>query len=140
VPGGILGSAMRQLDRLVQDSRADGIQEGVAEDGPTIQFDPKGVDFGPWLRRFRAQVYRNWFIPEAAMVMRGHVVIQMVVHRGGAISNLRIVRSSGIDAFDSAALTALRLSNPTMRLPDEYPGDAIDPFTVIFYYNEQPRR
>ena len=31
--------------------------------GATIQFDTKGVEFGPWLRRFVAQVRRNWFVP-----------------------------------------------------------------------------
>jgi periplasmic protein TonB len=137
VPGGILGNALRGLNRYAQEPGAESQEGGVAENGPSIQFDPKGVDFGPWLRRFRAQVYRNWLIPEVADVMHGHVVIQMVILRSGAILNPHIVQSSGIAAFDSAAMTALKLSSPTMRLPDTYPGDAIDPFTVIFYYNEQ---
>ena len=42
--------------------------------GPEIQFDTKGVEFGPWIRRFIAQVKRNWLIPYAAMSMKGHVV------------------------------------------------------------------
>ena len=33
------------------------------EFGPAIQFDTKGVEFGPWIRRFVAQVKRNWFVP-----------------------------------------------------------------------------
>ena len=137
VRGGILGSALRDLGRYSQESSPDSQEGGPLDQGSSIQFDPKGVDFGPWLRRFRAQVYSNWLIPEAAMVMHGHVVIQMVILRGGMILNPRIVQSSGIAAFDSAAMTALKLSSPTMRLPDGYPGDAIDPFTVIFYYNEK---
>jgi outer membrane biosynthesis protein TonB len=137
VPGGILGNALRNLNHYVQNSTFDNPQGGATDQGPAIQFDSKGVDFGPWLRRFRAQVYRNWLIPQSANVMHGHVVIQMVILRNGAIVNPHVVQTSGIDAFDSAALTALKLSNPTIRLPDMYPGDAIDPFTVIFYYNEK---
>jgi TonB family protein len=140
VPGGILGSAMRNLPRITQDPNFDNPEGGVDEQWPSIQFDSKGIDFGPWLRRFRAQVIGIWFIPQAAQVLRGHVVIQMAILRGGVISDIRIVRSSGIDSFDSAALTALKLSSPTARLPDAYPGQAIDPFTVIFYYNEPIRR
>jgi len=139
VPGGILGNALRNLDRYVQDTTVDTPEGGEWDKGPAIQFDSKGVDFGPWLRRFRAQVYRNWLIPQAAQVMHGHVVIQMAILRNGTIANPHVVQSSGIEAFDSAALTSLKLSNPTMRLPDVYPGDAIDPFTVIFYYNERIR-
>jgi outer membrane biosynthesis protein TonB len=140
IPGGILGSAMRNLQELVQ-SQGNDVPEGGMGEGrePDIQFDPKGIDFGPWLRRFRAQVYRNWLIPQAAQVLAGHVVIQMSILRTGAIVNPHIVRASGVDSFDSAALTALKLSNPTMRLPDGYPLDSIDPFTVTFYYNERIR-
>ena len=46
--------------------------------------------------------------------------------------NRRVQRFN--DALDSAAMSALKLSNPTMKLPDNYPGDVIDPFTVTFYY------
>jgi TonB family protein len=139
VPGGILGNALRNLQKYVQEQNNDNPEGGATEQGPDIQFDSKGIDFGPWLRRFRAQVYNNWLIPQAAMVMHGHVVIQMSVLRNGALANIHIVQPSGIEAFDTAAVTALRLSNPTMRLPDSYPGDAIDPFTVTFYYNERIR-
>lgn len=138
VPGGILGSALRNLQRYV-DQNVDNLEGGAVDQGPDIQFDSKGIDFGPWLRRFRAQVYRNWLIPQAAMVMHGHVVIQMAVLRNGTLANIRIVKPSGIEAFDNAAMTALKMSNPTMRLPDGYPGDGIDPFTVTFYYNERIR-
>ena len=40
--------------------------------GESIQFDTKGVEFGPWLARFLAQVRANWMIPQAAMSMHGH--------------------------------------------------------------------
>ena len=83
--------------------------------------------------------FGNWFIPQTAEVMHGNVVIQMRVLRNGTLANIQLVRPSGIDAFDRAAMTALRLSTPTLPLPDNYPVDAIDPFTVIFYYNEPIR-
>ena len=137
VPGGILGNAMRNLQRYVDQNNMDNAEGGGAEQGSDVQFDSKGVDFGPWLRRFRAQVYRNWMIPQAAMVMKGHVSIRMAVHRNGTISGIQIIGPSGIESFDTAAVTALKMSNPTMRLPENYPGDVIDPFTVTFYYNER---
>jgi TonB family protein len=139
VLGGILGSARKNLDRFPQGALNTSPNAGFNEQGPAIQFDARGVDFGPWLRRFKAQVIGNWFIPQTAEVMHGNVVIQMRVLRNGTLANIQLVRSSGIDAFDRAAMTALRLSTPTLSLPDNYPVDAIDPFTVIFYYNEPIR-
>jgi protein TonB len=138
-PAGVLGNALRNLQRYIQDENLDNPQGGGADSGPDIQFDSKGVDFGAWLRKFRAQVYRNWLIPEAAMVLHGHVSIEMTIARNGTISGIRIVQSSGISAFDTAAFNSLKLSNPTAMLPPAYPLDTISPFTVTFYYNERIR-
>jgi TonB family protein len=103
--------------------------------GPSIQFDTKGVDFGKWIRKFKAQVYRNWYIPEAAMSLHGHVVITFNVHKNGALTDVHVIGPSGTDSFNSAAFGALVASNPTEPLPPEYPSDVCF-FTVTFYYNE----
>jgi outer membrane biosynthesis protein TonB len=105
--------------------------------GANIEFDSKGVDFGPWLRRFIAQVKRNWFIPEAAWAFKGHVVITFIVNRDGSLTELAVPGPSDITAFNNAAYGALVRSNPTQALPPEYPDDHCA-FRVTFYYGEAP--
>jgi TonB family protein len=134
---GSLGEALRNLERYVQEEHFDNPQGGAGAYGPSIQFDSKGVEFGPWIRRFVAQIKRNWFIPYAAMSFRGHVVLTFNVHKDGRISDLAIVQPSAIEAFNTAAYNALLASNPTQPLPPEYPADRAF-FTVTFYYNESP--
>jgi TonB family protein len=134
---GSLGEALRNLQRYVQNETFNNPQGGNDRPGATIQFDTKGVEFGPWLRRFVAQVRRNWFIPQAAMVLSGHVVLQFNIHRDGSITDLVIVQPSSIEAFNNAAYGAIVTSNPTAPLPPEYPSDKAL-FTVTFYYNEEP--
>jgi TonB family protein len=136
-PGGQLGDALRNLQRYVQRDSFDN-QQGGGEFGPEIQFDTKGVEFGPWIRRFIAQVKRNWFVPYAAMSMKGHVVITFNVHKDGSITDLTVVGPCPVDSFNNAAFGALAGSNPTQPLPPEYPSEKAF-FTVTFYYNEQPR-
>src|SRR6185295_5214297 len=84
--GGSLGDALRNLQRYVQ--TYDNPQGGGGQYGPEIQFDSKGVEFGPWIRRFVAQVKRNWFVPYSMMSNSGHVVIQFNVHKDGKITDL----------------------------------------------------
>jgi hypothetical protein len=48
---------------------------------------------------------------------------------------LQVVAPSSVEAFTTAAFNALRLSNPTLPLPAEYPADRAF-FTVTFHYNE----
>jgi len=136
-PGGALGQALRNLEKYVQQEAFNNPDGGTSPFGPYIQFDSKGVEFGPWIRRFVAQIKRNWLIPEAAMMMKGHVVITFNVHKDGRISDISIKQPSGIDAFDRAAANALQWSSPTTALPPEYPSPTAF-FTVTFYYNEQP--
>jgi TonB family protein len=135
---GVLGKALRNLRSYLQDQTFDNPQGGAIDQGPDIQFDSKGIDFGAWLRRFRAQVYHNWLIPQAAQVMHGHVVLQLNIHRDGSMTDIRVAQSSGIQAFDIAAYNALKSSNPTVPLPPGYPLEAAA-FTVTFYYNERIR-
>jgi TonB family protein len=135
--GGSLGEALKNLQQYVQNETFNNPQGGNDRPGATIQFDTRGVEFGPWLRRFVAQVRRNWFIPQAAMILSGHVVLQFNIHRSGEITDIAIVQPSSIDAFNNAAYGAIVTSNPTAPLPPEYPLDKAL-FTVTFYYNEEP--
>jgi TonB family protein len=136
--GGSLGDALRNLQRYTQNETFENQGGGGGQFGPEIQFDTKGVEFGPWIRRFVAQVKRNWFIPYAAMSMKGHVVITFNVHKDGTISDLSVVGPCPIESFNTAAFGALSASNPTQPLPPEYPSDKAF-FTVTFFYNESPR-
>lgn len=136
-PSGVLGNAVRNIDRYAPPEAFQNLGGSGGEYGPFIQFDTKGVEFGPWIRRFIAQIKRNWFIPYAAMSMKGHVVITFYVHKDGHISELAVVAPSTVESFNHAAYNALAWSNPTQPLPQEYP-DARAFFTVTFFYNENP--
>ena len=131
-----IGDALRHIDRYTAGQSFSNDQGGQnQQQAADIQFDSKGVDFGSWIRRFRAQVIRNWWVPQAAQLMSGHVVIQFYVHRDGRITDLHVVEPSKIESFTTAAYNALKLSNPTAPLPAEYPDEAVL-FTVKFFYNE----
>jgi hypothetical protein len=77
--------------------------------GPEIQFDTKGVEFGPWFN----------------------------VHKDGSITDLAIGAPSSIDSFNAAALNAITASNPVPALPQDYPEEKAF-FRVTFFYNESP--
>jgi len=136
-PDTILKQALRGLDSVARTQTFHNLRGRTDLYGPDIQFDSKGVDFGSWLRRFRAQIYRNWFVPYAAMSMSGNVVLTFNVHKDGALTDLTIQRPSAVDAFTNSAFNAMRGSNPTYPLPPEYPDDQAF-FTVTFYFNERP--
>ena len=134
---GPLRGAIREFSRRAESQTFTNPLGGATDPNAAIQFDDKGVDFGPWLRRFVSQVRNNWLIPQAAMTFRGRVVLQFVIHRDGRITDLHVAQPSDIGAFNRAAANAILGSNPTEPLPAAFP-DATAPFTVTFFYNEQP--
>jgi TonB family protein len=137
---GVLAEAIRNVQKYAGSETFNNPQGGAPnENHPYIQFDAKGVEFGPWLRRFIAQIRRNWFIPYAAMTMKGHVVVTFYVHKDGRITDLQVMKPSSVDAFTNSAYNALAASNPTVALPPEYPDNKAF-FTVTFYFNETPPR
>ena len=137
LPGGNLGDALKNLQRYTETQTFKNLQGGVGKDGTgQIQFDTKGVEFGPWLRRFVERVRGNWNVPMAAQSLKGHVVIQFNIHKNGTITDLAVVGPCPIDSFNTAAYGALVASNPTDPLPPEYPDEKAF-FTVTFYYNEE---
>ena len=138
---GVLADAIRNVQKYAPRDSYINLQGGADQNfAPSIQFDTKGVEFGPWLRRFIAQIRRNWIIPQAAMMLKGHVSITFFVDKAtGRISELKVLRPSDVDAFNNSSYGALAASNPTYPLPPEYPDDRAF-FTVTFYYNENPDR
>ena len=64
-------------------------------------------------------------------------VIEVKVHRDGSLTDLQIMQPSSIDAFTKSSFNAIKLSNPTVPLPLEFP-DENAPFIVTFYFNETP--
>ncbi len=134
---GALGEALKNLQRYVQKESFNNPQGGAKQPGADIQFDTMGVEFGPWIRRFVAQVKRNWFVPNAAWIMHGRVVLQFNIHKDGRITDVTVAGPSDVGAFNNAAYNAILTSSPTEPLPPEYPSDKAF-FTVTFYYNEQP--
>jgi TonB family protein len=132
-----LGQSLRDLRRYLQRENFDNQRGGlVDEQQPDIQFDSKGVEFGPWLRRFIEQVKRNWYVPQSAQFLTGRVVLQFYVEKNGAITELSVVTPSQVEAFTRSSLNAIKNSNPTMPLPPEYPLPRAL-FTVTFHYNER---
>ncbi|MEO7190671.1 MAG: TonB C-terminal domain-containing protein [Vicinamibacterales bacterium] len=132
--GGTLAQSLRNLQQYLKHENFDNPQGGDAEQSTDIQFDSMGVDFGPWLRRFKNQVERNWSPPDV-FSYKGRTIIQFYVLRNGFITGLKVVQPSAFPALTNSALNALKLSNPTAALPPDYPADRAF-FTVTFHYNE----
>jgi protein TonB len=104
--------------------------------GPLF-FDPEGADFTAWINHFKNEVYRNWIIPQGALLgVRGHVDLAFTVERDGRLTNLRLLKSAGNPALDRAAENAL-LASLLHPLPADFAPERVT-MEVTFYYGAGP--
>jgi outer membrane biosynthesis protein TonB len=102
----------------------------------------EGVDFNSYITRLVARVRQNWYavMPESAyMGDKGIVAITFRISRDGSFpaENFNLERTSGKDPLDTAAMSALRTTNPFDPLPPQFKGPYIE-LRFIFFYNIAP--
>ena len=133
-----IAGAVEGLSRRLENDARMGIPTGTGQQMGGLYFDPQGADFSLWINTFKNEVYRNWIVPQTALLgFRGHVDFEFTVERNGSMSALRMLKSSGTNALDRAAQFALTGSR-FLPLPDDY-GPPRVTMQVTFFYNEAPQ-
>jgi TonB family protein len=116
-----------------------GMQTGV-----TILTPHPGVDFDSYINRLLATVKRKWYavMPESAMTgEKGIVILTFHIQRDGKIpdADLPVVRTSGSEELDDAAMKAVHTSAPFEALPEAFHGPNIQVRFVFFYNGARPK-
>lgn len=98
----------------------------------------EGVDFSNYLARVYTSVKQNWFavMPESVRLGdRGMVVLQFKILRNGNVPTGEpvLMRTSGKEPLDRAAVSSVRASNPFEPLPSAFSGPYIElRFTYLY--------
>jgi outer membrane biosynthesis protein TonB len=113
---------------------------GPLQAGATILSDTQGVDFNAYMRRLRADLYRNWrpLIPEEVeppILKKGIVGIRFSILPDGEIGDMKLETQSGDVALDKAAWYAITSEGQFPPLPHEYHGPQLD-LRIGFFYNQ----
>ena len=119
---GVLSDAIKNVQRYSQGESLQNVQ-GNGDFGPSIQFDSKGVDFGPWLRRFRRRSIATGCAVRrdvAARPRRADVQRAQGRHASPICRSCSPRRST---RSRTSAFNAIMAVNPTMPLPPEYPDE-----------------
>lgn len=116
-----------------------GGDKGYAESGP-LSFESQWYDWGDYAESMVSRIRVNWYnnMPQLIQTgLKGVVTIRFTIHRDGEITDIVILKGSGIPPYDFAAKKALELSSPLNPLPKDFPNQT-ERVTAMFFYNEQP--
>jgi TonB family protein len=101
-----------------QQGVAGGALSGLALGAPVARLDNPDFTYGYYVDQMLALISRNWARPPVGGGIEAW--IHYNIQRDGAITGIEIVRSSGINSFDLAALRAVQSSSPLPPLPRAY--------------------
>jgi TonB family protein len=106
-------------------------------DAVEILTPTQGIDFNRYISELVSKVRINWYASMPNSVYTGEKGVNSIVFQilpDGKIGEISLERSSGKDALDQAALTAIRESGPFTALPAGFKGPHIE-LRFTFYYN-----
>ncbi len=84
----------------------------------------KEPDFGPYMKELQRRIKMNWEPPKGNESKR--VVLLFSIARDGRLLNVKVQKSSGLQAADDAAINAVKLTAPFRPLPPDFKGDKVD--------------
>ena len=116
-----------------------GGEKGSAEAGP-LSFETQWYDWGEYAASMVSRIRVNWHnvMPDLIRTgMSGVVTIRFTIQRDGRITDITMLKSSGIPPYDFAAKQALEASSPLKPLPKDFPNP-YERVTAMFYYNRPP--
>lgn len=84
----------------------------------------KQVDFGPYMRDLQRRIKANWNPPKGNESKR--VVLLFSIAKDGRLLGVKVSKSSGLQAADRAAISAVQVSAPFKPLPSDYKKSSVD--------------
>jgi TonB family protein len=101
----VSGEAIKEID----------ISDASNPNLPVITSAITTSNFGPYLRDLQRRIKRTWHPPKDSQ-FRGGACVQFTVLHNGAITNLKLYRTSGDEGFDQAALKSIENAAPFASL------------------------
>lgn len=100
-----------------------GALSGLALGAPVARLDNPDFTYGYYVDQMLALISRHWVRPPVGGGIEAWIHYR--IERDGRILDVEIIRSSGINSFDLAALRAVQSSTPLPPLPRAYREDSL---------------
>lgn len=130
-PGGIRGLPLitdKDIERFAK------VEEpSLKKKEKSITLDTDEFKYLSYLERLKYRIEYIWRYPEKARIehLQGDLYIRFSILKNGRLGDFHILRSSGYNVLDEAALQALKDSDPFWPLPDSWD---LDEFTITGHF------
>lgn len=116
-------------------------KEEKEKKGGTFTLDTKEYKFLIYNKRLKEKIESIWIYPPdaAAHGVYGDLIIKFTINKNGRLGAVELIRTSGHENLDDAAIKALKSGEPYWPLPDEWGMEAYSIeghfiYTIYGYY------
>jgi len=108
-------------------------KEKRGEKGRSLTFETKDYKFLIYNERLKERIESIWIYPHDAAVkgIYGDLIIRFTIKKNGTLGAVELIRTSGHQNLDDAAMKALRDGEPYWPLPDEWGMEA---YTIVGHF------
>jgi len=119
--------AKRESEKEMRESEKKG------EKGKSLTLDTKNYKFLIYNERLKERIENIWIYPheEASRGIYGDLIIRFTIKKNGTLGAVELVRTSGHQNLDTAAMEALKDGEPYWPLPNEWGMDA---YTIVGHF------
>ena len=124
----IIGNlAKRESEKEMRESEEKG------KKGKSLTLDTKNYKFLIYNKRLKERIENIWIYPheEASRGIYGDLIIRFTIKKNGTLGAVELMRTSGHQNLDTAAMKALKDGEPYWPLPDEWGMDA---YTIVGHF------
>ena len=110
------------LARQLPDSQP----QRYVEEGDEVSLNTTELKYLSYFSKLKDRIQMVWKYPEAAKVtgLQGSLVLKFVLNSDGSLRDLKIIKTSGADILDDAAIKAIRRAAPFYAIPENL-GDVL---------------
>jgi protein TonB len=108
-------------------------REKMQGKGRSLTFDTKDYKFLLYNERLKERIESIWIYPHDAATrgIYGDLIIRFTIKKNGTLGAIELVRTSGHQNLDEAAMKALKDGEPYWPLPEEWGMDA---YTIVGHF------
>ena len=108
-------------------------REKKGEKGKSLTLDTKDYKFLIYNKRLKERIENIWIYPydAAKRVIYGDLIIRFTIKKNGTLGAVELIRTSGHQNLDDAAMKALKNGEPYWPLPDEW---KMETYTILGHF------
>ncbi len=101
----------------------------------TVSIGTQSLKYASYMKHIKDKVQNTWIYPEDAREKgeQGELLILFSINKDGSLSRVSVVRSSGYESLDNAAVNAIKDAAPFPQLPKRLGINRLNIYATFLY-------